>query len=444
MNKSIIFLMSLGLIVAVTISACGVNIGHKNSRPNFLVIISDDQRYDNTMQYMPKTQELIFDQGVTFSHAYITTPLCCPSRSSIFTGMYAHNHGVLDNGMKLNFETFINALHKNGYYTGLVGKYLNSWNGEKRPEFDYWVSYANGETRYNNPNLNVNGTWKRFQGQYVTYVLGNYVQEFLNIAAKKNQPYVLIYAANAPHDPVTPADEDKGKLKDLPAYRPPSFNEADMSDKPQWMAQKPLLSEAEIAGVDTFRRNQDLTLISLDRAVDKVISTLAETKTLDKTMIFYISDNGMHYGEHRLTSKNTYYEEAVRVPFAIRYPPLIPKPYTDNRIVANIDIAPTLYELAGLPIPKTVDGLSLTGLFKPGITWREGVLLEGWPPRGVYTAIHTEQYLYAETVGDIAELYDLKTDPYELTNLAKNPAYQGIKDHLKSLLDIEVQDSTHP
>jgi N-acetylglucosamine-6-sulfatase len=174
------------------------------------------------------------------------------------------------------------------------------------------------------------------------------------------------------------------------------------------------------------------------------MGTLAETKTLDKTMVFYLSDNGMHYGEHRLTSKNTYYEEAVRVPFAIRYPPLIPKPHTDNRVVANIDIAPTLYELAGLPIPKNVDGLSLTGLFKPDTTWREGILLEGWPPRGVYSAIHTEQYLYAETVGDIAELYDLKLDPYELTNLAKDPAHKEIKDHLKVLLEQEIQNSSNP
>jgi len=443
MKKSFASLISLGLLFSIVLSACGLNSRQDDPRPNFLIIISDDQRFD-TMQFMPKTQELIFDQGVTFSHGYITTPLCCPSRSSIFTGMYAHNHGVLDNGMKLNFETFVNALHKNGYYTGLVGKYLNSWAGEPRPEFDYWVSYARGETRYYNPNLNVNGTWKRHQGQYVTDVLGSYAQEFLNNAAKKNQPYALIIAFNAPHDPVTPADEDKGKLKDLPPYRPPSFNEADMSDKPQWMAQKPLLNETEIATIDTFRRNQDLTMLSLDRAIDKIMGTLDGTKTLDKTMIFYISDNGMHYGEHRLDSKNTYYEEAVRVPFAIRYPPLIPKPYTDDRVVANIDIAPTIYELAGLPIPKNVDGLPLTGLFKPNITWREGVLLEGWPPRGVYTAIRTEQYLYAETVDDVAELYDVNLDPYELTNLAKDSAHQEIKDHLKALMDQTIKNSDKP
>lgn len=441
MNKSFLFLILLGLLFGGVLTACSSR--QDDPRPNFLIIVSDDQRYD-TMQFMPKTQELIFDQGVSFPHAYITTPLCCPSRSSIFTGMYAHNHGVLDNDMELNMETFVNTLHENGYYTGLIGKYLNSWDGEMRPEYDFWVSYARGETRYNNPRLNVNGTWERHSDQYITDAFGNYAQEFLTEASKKDQPFVLLLTVNAPHDPATPADEDKEKLKDLPLYRPPNFNEEDMSDKPNWMQLKPMLTSEEIAALDEFRRNQILTLLSLDRAIEKVMGTLTETQTLDMTMVFYLSDNGKHYGEHRLDSKNTYFEEAVRVPFAIRYPPLIPAPYLDERIVSNIDIAPTLYELAGLPIPENVDGLSLTGLFKPDTAWREGLLLEGWPPRGTYAAIHTERYLYAETLDDIAELYDLETDPYELTNLADDPAYQEVKAHLQSLLEQEIQNSTNP
>jgi len=443
MNKSIPAFISLGLLLGFVLSACGLNIGKNDPRPNFLIILSDDQRFD-TMQFMPKTQELIFDQGVTFPHAYITTPLCCPSRSTILTGMYAHKHGVLDNDMELTMETFITILHENGYYTGLVGKYLNSWDGEARPEFDYWVSFAHGESRYYNPRLNVNGTWERHTDQYITDALGGYAQEFLTKAAKQNKPYVLLFAANAPHDPATPANEDKDKLQDLPAYRPASFNEEDMSDKPLWMSQKPFLNETEIAEVEKFRRNQNLTLLSLDRAIEKIMSTLTETQTLDKTMIFYLSDNGKHYGEHRLTSKNTFYEEAVRVPFAIRYPALIPKPYIDDRVVSNIDIAPTLYELAGLPIPENIDGLSLAGLFNPEVKWREGVLLEGWPPRGFYSAIHTEQYVYAETVGDTAELYDLQIDPFQLNNLVQDPAYQKIKEHLKSLLEQEIKNSSNP
>ena len=121
MNKSFASLISLGLLLGIILSACGLSNRQDDPRPNFLIIITDDQRYDS-MEYMPKTQELIFDQGVTFPHAYISTPLCCPSRSSILTGMYAHNHGVLENSMELKMETFVNDLQENGYYTGLVGQ----------------------------------------------------------------------------------------------------------------------------------------------------------------------------------------------------------------------------------------------------------------------------------------------------------------------------------
>lgn len=436
--KKIIFV----LLLAIILSSCGLK-PRTDPRPNFVVMISDDQRFDS-MQYMPKTQALIFDQGVTFSHGYITTPLCCPSRSSVLTGMYAHNHGVLDNNMELEAETLIKNLHDNGYYTGLVGKYLNSWKGEPRPEFDYWVSYANGETRYNNPRLNVNGEWIRHQDEYVTDALGRYAQEFIDQAASRNQPYILIFAANAPHDPATPAEEDISKLPDLPQHRPPNFNETDVSGKPQWLQNKPILSPEEIAAIDSFRRDQILTLLSLDRAIEKIMETLTDSGTLDQTMVFYLSDNGKHWGEHRLDSKNTFYEESVQVPFAIRYPPLIQQPYVESRVVANIDIAPTIFTLANIPIPNTVNGHSLTSLFDSKIKWREGVLLEGWPPRGVYQAIHTERYVYAETQGDVAELYDLQADPYQLKNLADDAAAQEIKNKMKSLLEQEIKNSAKP
>lgn len=429
-----VWLMIFGA-AALLLSGCA-SLAKDDSRPNFLVIITDDQRYD-TMEYLPRTRELIFDQGATFTQAYITTPLCCPSRSSILTGMYAHNHNVRDNDMKLESGTFIQDLHEAGYYTGLVGKYLNTWNGDPRPEFDYWVSYAHGETRYKNPRLNVNGEWIRHQDQYVTYALGNHAVEFLEKAARQSKPFVLLLAVNAPHDPVTPAPEDQDKLLDLPPYRPPSFNEDDISDKPAWLAGDPLLTPEEISTIDEFRRNQLLTLIALDRTIDQVMEQMNKSGELDHTVIIFLSDNGKQWGEHRMTSKNSYYEESSHVPFAMRYPPLIPQPYIENGVVANIDIAPTLYELAGLPIPPTVDGFSLVHLLKKDTEWRKGILIEGWPGRGIYSAIHTDRFLYAETVGDRAELYDLQQDPYQLNNLIDDPEYQGIINELKPMLETE-------
>ena len=426
-------------IFIFTTSGCAT-LFKKDERPNFLIIVTDDQRFD-TMGYMPETQKLIFDQGATFTNGFITTPLCCPSRSSILTGMYAHNHGVLDNNMDLNHTTFMEIMHQNGYYTGLVGKYLNSWKGELRPEYDYWVSYSKGETRYFNPRLNVNGEWIRHQDQYVTYALGNYAVEFIKKASKQNKSFVLLFTPNAPHDPPTPADEDRDKLKDLPPWRPPSFNEPDISDKPQGFASLPPLTDEEIKTDDEFRRNQLLTLISLDRSISKIMAELKDTGKLDNTFILFLSDNGKFWGEHRITSKNGYYDEASRVPFAIRYPPLIPTPYIDtDHIVANIDIAPTVLDLAGIPIPNSVDGLSLTKLWSGATTWREGILLEGWSGRGNYRAVHTKDYVYGETDGDKSEFYDLKKDPYQLDNLIDDPAYQDlIRQHQELLKKINIQ-----
>ena len=434
-------LLQLMLVALILLSATGCqSLFQKDARPNFLIIVTDDQRYD-TMEYMPNTQELIFDQGAAFTNGYITTPLCCPSRSSILTGMYAHNHGVLENDLKLKHSTFMETMHENGYYTGLVGKYLNSWNGDPRPEYDFWVSYFRGETPYYRPDLNVNGKWIRHEDQYVTYVLGDYAVDFLDKAARQDKPFILLFTPNAPHEPVTPANEDINLLQDLPLYRPPSFNEADISDKPAWLADRSPLTEEEITASDDFRRNQLLTLISLDRTIGRIMTELQSTGMLDNTFVLFISDNGKFWGEHRIMSKNGMYEEASRVPFAIRYPPLISTPYIDNdHVVANIDIAPTVLELASMPIPTSMDGLSLVNLFSGHADWREGVLLEGWPPRGVYTAVHTNRYVYAETIDDKSEFYDLQIDPYQLENLIDEPAYQDLIEHYKELLkEINIQ-----
>ena len=396
-----------------------------DERPNFLIIITDDQRFD-TMEYMPNTQSLIFDQGVTFSHGYVTTPFCCPSRASILTGMYAHNHNVHVNEEKLKFTTVVQDLHKNGYYTGLVGKYLNSWNGDARPEFDYWVTFFGGTVpNYYDPDLNVNGKWQKMTG-YITYLFKDYVNAFLDKATSQRKPFLLIFAPNAPHPPYTPAKEDTSLYTDLPPFRPPSYNEADISDKPLSIAGKQLLDEEGSAQIDRIRRRQILTLVALDRSMAEILAKLKETGEMDNTVIIFISDNGKHWGEHRMESKSTAYEESVKVPFALRYPPLVPTPYIEDKLVANIDIAPTIYELSDTPIPSTVDGLSMVGLLSGTGDWRDHLLLEAWPDRGHWTAIHTGQYVYVETDNDLSEFYDLETDPYQMDNMINNKKYQSI------------------
>jgi N-acetylglucosamine-6-sulfatase len=437
MNKTIHRLILIFVAVCM-LSSC-VPFFSKDKRPNFIIIISDDQRI-GTMQYMPQTQKLIFDQGVAFAQGFDTTPLCCPSRASIFTGMYAHNDGVRTNDNKLNdkYQTVIMALHNNGYYTGLVGKYLNTWLGEPRPEFDYWVSWPGSVASYQDPNINVNGTWGIHPG-YVTDIENQYVLDFLDRASKQNKPFLLVYAARAPHAPAVPAPQDKALLQALPPYRPPSFNEADVSNKPSSISSIPLMTAKQIAANDDFRRRQILTLFALDRNVGNMVAKLQQMGQFDNTAIFYISDNGMQWGEHRLSAdKAAEYEESIRVPFAMRYPPLVPKPYVENRLVGNIDIAPTIYDLAHVSIPSIVDGMSFVKLLTGG-AWRDNILIESWPERGYWAGIRTERYVYVETQDDTSELYDLQTDPYELNNLINDPQYQSMIADLKAKLQAEKQ-----
>lgn len=416
--------------------------------PNFLLIISDDQRYD-TMKYMPLTVNRIFHEGVTFENAFITTPLCCPSRASIFTGLYASNHGVHTNEDSLSKRTFVDVLHEHGYYTGLVGKYLNSWDpGTRRPEFDRWVEFARSkeaggnETKsrkakssyYIDPRVNVDGVWSKHPG-YLTYILRDYAVDFLRKAAQQQKPFMLVFAPFAPHGPADPAPEDKRLYASLAPHRPPSFNEEDLSDKPAWLrVGRP--AKVSPATMDEFRLKQIRSLKSLDRAIEDIVNELKATGALDNTVIIYISDNGIQWGEHRLTKKSFVYEESIHVPMAIRFPVLAAQKRTEKRVVANIDIAPTIYELASVTKPGKVDGRSLVPLVKgETVDWRDEILIESWPTNyPAFVALRTNRYVYVETVGDIPELYDLHKDPYQLQNQVDNASYRPMRDKLRKQL----------
>lgn len=436
-------------------------------RPNFLIILSDDQRHD-TLDYMPRTKARIFAEGVTFPRAYITTSLCCPSRASILTGMYAHKHGVRLNTLPLQKETFVERLKKGGYFTGQVGKYLNSWDGSARPEFDFWAAGPGGIAHYFDPRVNVNGTWAVHRG-YLTHIQRDHALEFLRRAAQQDRSFVLLFSPNAPHfeyerpggpprgptdkafflRPPQPAPGDEKLHAALPAHRPPSFNKVDVSARPRWFRSLLPLTPDLVAEIDAFRVKQLQSLNSVDHAVERLVALLADQGKLDETFVLYLSDNGHFWGEHGIAwGKNAPYEESSRVPFGVRYPRLAPKPRVDTRLVANIDIAPTIYELAGIPIPSDVDGRSLVPLLdasraqaSPAPIWREELLLEGWvTPAAVtagwapYAAIHTGRYVYVETEGDRSELYDLATDPHQLDNQAATAARASLVTELKGRL----------
>jgi arylsulfatase A-like enzyme len=271
----------------------------------------------------------------------------------------------------------------------------------------------------------------------MTYLFRDYVIDFLDKATHQRKPFLLVFAPNAPHPPYTPAKEDSGLYTDLPPFRPPNYNEADMSDKPLSVAGKALLTEEDMSQIDKIRRRQILTLVALDRSMAEILTKLQESGEMDNTVIMFISDNGKHWGEHRLESKSTAYEESVKVPFAMRYPALIPTPYVEDRLVSNIDIAPTIYELSDTPIPGTVDGMSMVKLLSGTGDWRDHILLEAWPDRGHWTAVHTGQYVYIETDNDLSEFYDLAADPYQMDNRINDPGYQSIIQELQADLQKE-------
>ncbi len=427
-------------------------------RPNIVLIISDDQRFD-TMDYMPRTKERLFDQGITFSRAYVTTPWCCPSRASLFTGQYAHTHGVFTNWYlpsgDLSERTFPEPtwperLHEEGYYTGLVGKWLNSWHpGRPRPEFDQWMG---GGYVYEDPTINVNGRWAAHEG-YLTDIQSEYAVSFIEEAAAGPQPFLLLFAPFSPHAPAIPAPQDVALYSDVAPHRPPSFNEQELDDQLLWRAEPPpLLTDLQVENIDAYRLLQLRSLNALDRGIEAILDALDAAGEAENTIVVYLSDNGLMWGEHRIyLQKVVPYEESIHVPLAIRFPRLNLAPRTDDHLVANIDLGPTLLELLDLPIPASMDGRSLLPLLTDeGTPWRDAIVLAGWDAtfEEAYLGLHTGRYVLIEWETEepgryIEEFYDLANDPYQLTNRATDEAYSAIRDALRAQLHAE-RDGMEP
>jgi arylsulfatase A-like enzyme len=408
--------------------------------PNIVVIVTDDQRADTlSAANMPSTMARIADAGIRFDRAYVTTPLCAPSRASILTGQYAHTHGVVDNAVGLgpaftNMPKFPKVLHDAGYRTALVGKYMNQWDGPTHPAaYDHWTAIPGGGVG-NYFDYDVwEGVTQVHKTQYITDYFRDRALTFLDNAHANHptEPVLLLFTPNAPHGPAQPK---AGDGVSLPPWRPESFNEADVSDKPPWLANTPKLGAGEVASSDAFRLGQLGCLKSVDRAVSAILDRLDAQGRLANTVVFLIGDNGFFWAEHRLTGKNRVYEEAVRVPFTIRDFRAPAAGRVDGRLVANIDIAPTIYELAGVAAPTGVEGRSLVPLLtNANVAWRSNILLEGVPaPNFSGIVVHdrvqqgcnlVDRYeKYVESSLD--ELYRTG-DPLELTNRAQDPACTG-------------------
>lgn len=406
-------------------------------RPNFLVIFVDDQN-DGTMPFMPRTNARIFGEGVTFTNGYVTTPVCCPSRVSLLTGQHANRHGTLTNFDPIRAPEVLPAhLQAEGYFTAHVGKYLNTWDGSPRPEYDHWMAHAGAQSDYFDPRLNLNGRWAVHRG-YITDIFAESVLEAIDTANARGQDFAVFWWPNAPHGPAQPATEDLFLYNALAPYRPPSLNEEDTSDKPRWLEQLSPVTAARTEDMDSLRLRQLRTLASLDRAVDRVLDRLDELDLAENTVVFYLSDNGILTGEHKLIDKHYAYQETVKVPFGMRYPAWVTRPLAEDRLVANVDVPATIYEIAGIHPPQVVDGRSLVPLLSGAGPWREHLYLEAWPKISPpWQAIHDGVFVYIETHGDRAELYDLVRDPFQLESVAGDPAYGSIEALLKGVLEQE-------
>jgi N-acetylglucosamine-6-sulfatase len=412
--------------------------------PNIVLILTDDERADE-MARMPNVVSQIVNQGIDFPKAFVVNPSCCPSRTTILTGKYSHGTDVYTNkpphGGFVTFEpeessTLATWLHDAGYYTGLVGKYLNGYDVTDVPHvppgWDRWVALTfgnseSGPSGYYNYTLSVDGN-PEVHGtgihNYSTTVLGEDATAFVQ-SAPSNQPLFLYFAPYAPHSPTKVEKKYKTACPDLPPNRPPSFNEADTSDKPKYVRRKALLDSTDIAKIDKHHLADCQSLLSVDDQVGNIVNALLSTGRLSNTLLVFMSDNGYMFGEHRRTGKIAPYEESIHVPLAVRFDPLTggAQGTTNGALVLNLDLAPTFADAAGVAAPGADGASFLPLLTNPGAPWRDHFLIEHWGEGGVpaYCAVRSTDWKYVLYETGEEELYNLVNDPFELQNQAYNP-----------------------
>ncbi len=437
-----------------------------DSRPNIILISADDMRADD-IRVMDNVRSLVTEQGTTFTNSYVSFPLCGPSRASLVTGQYAHNHGVLTNTRPLggfqaldSSDTLPIWLDDAGYQTTFVGKYVNGF-GNVRPQLvppgwnDFHGSLNDGN--YFNTQLLENDTIRSYRN-YQTDLYADISSDLITRDASGDDPFFLYASFYAPHagDPVEPDDPSTVLGSDVttPAVAPrhrdafaglqplqgPNFNEADVSDKPTGISTLAPLSEENLQVITELNQQRLESLLALDEAIGQMMAALADTGELANTVFAFTSDNGLMLGEHRRVSgKIVPYEASARVPLVIRGPGF-PAGQTRDQLVANIDLAPTFLELGEARAGLDLDGLSLLPMAAdPANRPQRALVMEAGPDVAeepwFYTGIRTDGWLYLEyeQTGE-RELYDMVNDPYQLQSLDADPAYATQRNELSSRL----------
>ena len=430
------------------------------ARPNIVLVVTDDQRRD-TLDAMPTVRREVVGRGVTFTEAVVVNPICCPSRATILTGRDSHSTGVYANSGPHggsdwfdHADTIAVALQKAGYRTAYLGKYLNGYGGWLPPALDRWflppgwdVWLAGSGGGDLGDRFTVHGLMARFpddEAHYFTDVLADAAVSFLD--QDERTPFFLVVAPHAPHHPATPAPRHAGAFAGLEPWRPASYDEANVFDKPRWVRAQPRLTPRVKHRLDALRERQLETLLAVDEAVAQILASLRASGRLPNTLVVLTSDNGLHWGEHRLANrKSSPYEESVRVPLVVRWDRVAPWPRTDDRLVGNVDLAPTFADAAGATMAR-MDGESLLPLLSEregaaGKPWRSSILVESM--RGVqgtvaevptYCALRGHRWKYVVYATRDEELYDLAADQAELENLAFDRAHFATRARLRAEL----------
>ena len=408
-------LVPLALAVAIPGAAGGPGgariAGEPASQPNILLIITDDQRA-GTVRDMPKTKAA-FSDGTTYKEAYTVTNACCPSRASIYTGRYPHNHGVLHNGDAKNLDqssTLQAYLDEAGYNTALVGKYFNNWL-EDPPHFDLFSALQSPPRHYyRGGQWNIDGEVQRVDQYATSFIRDRAVSYLEDLESDDSTPWLMVVTPTAPHYPYVPAP----KYADAPVPGwdgNPATREEDLSDKPPYIIDQ----VGEVTGIKRTRWRQVRSLMSVDDLVGRLDAELKETGERRTTVAIYTSDSGFLWGEHGLLGKSNPYTPASRIPLMVRGRGLFEPGAKNHDLVGSIDIAPTIYEVTGVTPNRNfpVDGDSL--LAAPSHDY----LLHKNPTLGA-SSLRAVDYQFSVTRNDdsvFEEYYDHVIDPHQLENL---------------------------
>jgi len=423
-------------------------------RPNVVLVVTDDHHPEVT-EYMPRTLAAVAGRGIRFANAFTTSPLCSPSRASLLTGQRPARHGVVTNGVPgpdgvrrpglEDTPTLATWFQTAGYRTALIGKYLNFYVNMSPaipPGWDEWRVFVGDVLLYFNYELNENGTIRQYGNadeDYSTDVLSRLSEQF--VAANADREFFLLLAPFAPHSPAFPAPRHRELVDSLEPWRPKSWGEERLEDKPGWLrmlAQEP----DELVKQDLLIARQRAAIGAVDEAIDGLVRRLEEIGVADNTILVVSADHGLQWGEHRWVGKLVPYEESIRIPMMVRYPLRVDAGQVRNELVTNLDVAPTLASWTGVPMGGVFDGRSWDELLEgTGGPWRAEVVIENPARRPVmpWAVLRGARFKLIRYASGAEELYDLEADRAEMNNLAKLPQSELLRRQMRQRLSRRSQ-----